>query len=75
MEESTKKSLKKFVLVICFGVIIYFAIFFIISTGMVLLLLTAIGLSLFGAYTLWEKCAKKELMKKEENLDTLEEEK
>jgi FtsH-binding integral membrane protein len=74
MEESTKKSLKKFLSVICFGVIVYFAILFIISTGMVLLLLAAIGLSLFGAYTLWEKYAKEELIKKEENLDILEKE-
>lgn len=72
MEESTKKSLKKFVLVICFGAIAYFVILFIISTGIILLLLGAIGLSLFGAYTLWEKYAKKELIKKEEDLDKLQ---
>ncbi len=73
MEESTKKSLKKIVSVICFGVIFYFAILFVISTGMVLLILAAFGLSLFGAYTLWEKYAKEELLKKEENFDTLKE--
>jgi len=73
MEETTKKTIKKILLAVTFGVLAYLVILFVISTGMILLILTVIGLALYGAYTLWEKYAKEELLKKEENFDELKE--
>ena len=74
MEESTKATIKKISVVLIFGIIAYLVILFVISTGMILLILTVLGLAAFGAYTLWETYAKKELIKKEENIAVLEEE-
>lgn len=73
MEESTKALLKKILVVFCFGLVACISIIFIVSTGMFLLILSILGFAAYGAFNLWEKYAKKELMKKEENLDILEE--
>jgi FtsH-binding integral membrane protein len=64
---------EKILVAITFGIIAYLVILFVISTGMILLILATIGLAVFGAYTLWETYAKNELLKKEENFDTLKE--
>ena len=71
MEEKTKDTIKKIVVVIIFGIIVYLAIIFIIATWIVFVVLFTMGLALFGAYTAWDKYAKNELMKKEENFDEL----
>ena len=65
------QTFKQILLVATFGVIAYLTILFVISTGAILIVLILIGLGLYGAYELWEKYAKLELMKKEENFDTL----
>ena len=75
MDESTKATIKKIILAIIFGTIAYLAIIFIMSTWVILTILTVVGLALFGAYTVWEKYAKNELMKKEENFSSLKEDK
>jgi hypothetical protein len=41
------------------------------STGAMLIVLVFVVLALVGLYTLWEKYAKLELMKKEENFEIL----
>lgn len=69
------QTVKQILSVALFGIIAYLAIMFIISTGAVLIVLIVIGLGIYGAYVLWEKYAKCELMKKEENFNTLKEEK
>lgn len=71
MEESSKTTIKKVITIIIFGSIAYLVMLFIISTWVILLVLTTVGLALFGAYTAWEKYAKNELMKKEENVNEL----
>ena len=48
--------------------------YFALSPTMLLTILSIVGLAAFGAYTLWERYAKQELLKKEENFDTLKEE-
>ena len=53
------------------GIIAWLLILFVIYTGIVLIIWVACGLALFGLYTLWERYAKQELMKKEENFDIL----
>jgi hypothetical protein len=45
------------------------------STGAMLIVCVVGGLALVGLYTLWEKYAKLELMKKEENFDILKSDK
>ncbi|HQF36526.1 MAG TPA: hypothetical protein PLL26_02690 [Candidatus Dojkabacteria bacterium] len=67
------QTLKQILSVALFGVIAYLTIIFIISTGTILIVLAVIGLGIYGAYELWEKYAKKELLKHEENFDTLKE--
>lgn len=67
------ETIKKILIGITFGLIAYLAIIFIMSTGFVLLILTILGFASFGAYTVWEKYAKEELAKREENFDTLKE--
>jgi len=68
------QTLKKILLIALFGMISYLAAIFIISTGMILIVLIIIGLSILGAYKLWEKFAKEELLKHEESFDRLKEE-
>ncbi len=65
------QTVRQILSVALFGIIAYLAIVFIISSGAILIVLILIGLGIYGAYALWEKYAKFELMKKEENFDTL----
>jgi hypothetical protein len=70
-ENQMKQTVKCILLIIMLGIISYFAIVFIISIGAFLLVLGIFATSLIGIFTIWEKYAKKELMKKEENFDQL----
>jgi FtsH-binding integral membrane protein len=69
------ETLKKILLITCFGIIIWLVIIFMVSAGVIILVLTVIGLVIFGAYKLWEDYAKKELLKREENFDILKDSK
>jgi len=65
------ETIKKILSVTLFGVIVYLAIIIAISTGVILIILAILCLSVVGAYSLWEMIKSKELMKKEENFDSL----
>ena len=66
-------TIKKILLVITLCVIAYFTIVFILATAAILVTMAIVGLSIFGAYIIWQKYAMKELMKKEENFEILKE--
>ena len=68
-----KEILKNTLLIVCFGIIMWLAVTFIISAGIIVFILIIFGLAICGAYKLWEQYAKEELLKKEENFDTLKE--
>lgn len=67
--------IKKVLLIIALGLIVYFVVVFIISVGAFVLFIAIFATSLIGIFTIWEKYAKKELIKKDESLDILTEEK
>ena len=69
-----KDNLKTILLVAGFGIIVWLVIVFVFSAGIIILVLTVIGLAICGAHRIWEGYAKEELLKKEENFDTLKEE-
>ena len=70
-----KDNLKTILLVASFGIIVWVVIMFLFSTGVIILILTVIGLAICGAYKIWEDYAKEELLKKEENFDILKDSK
>lgn len=65
------KVVKEILIVAALAVIIYLAVVFALSLGAILIVSIVIGLSIYGAYELWYKYARPELMKKEENFDIL----
>jgi len=67
------ETIKKVILIAIFGIIVYFALMFIIYTGVTLVIWVVGALALVGAYKLWEDYAKKELLKREENFNILKE--
>lgn len=69
-----KDNLKTILLVAGFGIIVWLVIVFVFSAGIIILVLTVIGLAICGAYRIWKGYTKEELLKKEENFDTLKEE-
>jgi hypothetical protein len=70
-----KEILKTVLLVAVFGIIVWVTIIFLFSAGVIILVLVVIGLAICGAYKIWEKYAKEELLKKEENFDILKDSK
>jgi len=68
-------AIKKILLAGVLGVIAWLFFMFIIYTGAMLIGWVIFALLLFGAYALWNKHAKTELMKREENFDILKSDK
>jgi len=62
------ETLKTILIIGGFGIIVWLAITFIISAGIVLFILFIIGLTIYGAYHIWEDYAKEELLKKKKIL-------
>ena len=69
------EKIKKGLMILVFGIIAYLCIIFIISTGILLIVLIIAGLAMIGAYDLWEKYAKTTLLTKEEPNQVNQEEK
>ena len=68
-------AIKKILLAGVLGIIAWLFFMFIIYTGAMLIGWVIFALLLFGAYALWNKHAKTELMKREENFDILKSDK
>jgi len=64
-------TIKKILIAGGLGIIAWLFIMFVLYTGIMLIVWIVGGLALIGLYGLWEKYAKLELMKKEENFDIL----
>jgi len=62
------ENLKRVIIIGCFGIIMLLGTLFIISAGVVAIIFLVVGLAIAGLYSIWEKFAKEELVKKKKIL-------
>lgn len=69
------ESWKEILNIIIFGIIVILTVVLIVSTGFILILFLIMCMCIYGAYHLWTEYIVYPSLKKEENFDTMKEEK